>query len=260
VSPGFDRVAGVYDETRVLPQHAAAPIADTIERLGGATLGTRILEPGIGTGRLALPLIERGHDYTGLDASPRMLEIVRRKVGSRRVTLVEGDVTAMPFADGSFELVILAHVLHLVRDWPRALVEARRVLAPGGVLVYASERWAADSPRRVVSALWRDILAAHGVDVRYPGARMDAVLEALREQDARLETAVAVRWRTDTTVSAVVAGYAERVWSATWHVEDDLHAVAVAELRTALEERYGGPDAALHEDVAYMVTAARGWS
>jgi ubiquinone/menaquinone biosynthesis C-methylase UbiE len=260
MSPGFDRVAGVYDATRVLPQHAAAPIADAIERLSGATIGTRFLEPGIGTGRIALPLIERGHDYTGLDASPKMLEIVRRKAGSHRVTLVQGDVTAMPFDAASFEVVVLAHVLHLVRDWPRALAEARRVLAPGGALMYASERWASDSPRRVISALWRDILAAHGVDVRYPGARMEPVLDALREQGAELETAVAARWRTDTTVAAAVAGYEERAWSATWRVSDDLHATAVEELRGALEDRFGGPDGALHEDVAYVVTVARGWA
>lgn len=71
--------------------------------------GGPVLELGVGTGRLALPLADRGLAVTGLDASPAMLERLRAKPGADRLTLVECDMAApLPeMADGSFAVVLV---------------------------------------------------------------------------------------------------------------------------------------------------------
>jgi len=92
--------------------------------------GTATLDTGCGEGRLARDLAERGHQVTGIDASPTL-------VGSARAAHPEGDyrvadAASLPFGDGSFDLVIAYNSLMDIDDMPGAVREAARVLMPGG--------------------------------------------------------------------------------------------------------------------------------
>jgi 2-polyprenyl-3-methyl-5-hydroxy-6-metoxy-1,4-benzoquinol methylase len=69
---------------------------------------------------------------TSLDVGERLLAQVARKVDSERVV---GDVAALPFADGSFDVVVCTEVIEHVAAPRRAVGELARVLAPGGTLV-----------------------------------------------------------------------------------------------------------------------------
>ena len=124
------------------PPGVDAQIADAILAATGATPATRFLELGIGTGRIAVPLIVRGFDYSGIDLSTKMIEQLRAKIdlytathpdrAPLRVDLRIGDSTSLPFADAQFGVVITVHVLHLISAWQRVLQETLRVLEPGG--------------------------------------------------------------------------------------------------------------------------------
>jgi SAM-dependent methyltransferase len=84
-----------------------------------------------------------------------------RLSGLAGVRVTQADVTALPFDNGSFDVVTSYLMLHHVIDWPAALAEAARVLRPGGVLVgydftdTAFARlihWADRSPHRILAA------------------------------------------------------------------------------------------------------------
>ncbi|HEY7848731.1 MAG TPA: class I SAM-dependent methyltransferase, partial [Ktedonobacterales bacterium] len=148
-SLSFDQVSHVYDATRGYPPGVGNAIADALLRYGPIALGAETLEIGVGTGRIALPLLERGVHLTGIDLSERMVERLRAKyaearaaqpatpLGRLEVTL--GDITALPFATGAFDAVVAVHVLHLVPQWRRALDEALRVLRPGAPLLLGQD-------------------------------------------------------------------------------------------------------------------------
>jgi demethylmenaquinone methyltransferase/2-methoxy-6-polyprenyl-1,4-benzoquinol methylase len=78
---------------------------------------------------------------TGLDFTEEMLEIARQKAPrhlgdqSSRVTYIQGDAQALPFPDGSFDVVSIAFGIRNVQDPAQALREFRRVLKPGGRVV-----------------------------------------------------------------------------------------------------------------------------
>jgi len=100
-----ERVAAVYDE------HSAsmfdpAVVGPAVERLAELAGGGRALEFAIGTGRIALPLAERGVPVVGMDSSEAMLDRLREKPGADRVEAMAGDMAAMR-ADGEFSLVYL---------------------------------------------------------------------------------------------------------------------------------------------------------
>jgi SAM-dependent methyltransferase len=121
----FDEIAAVYDQTRTpLDPGAGARLAETLR----SRAGRRILEVGVGTGRIAAPLARLGLDVTGVDAAPRMLAQARTKGLGR---LVRGNADALPFHDGSFDAAIFAHVLHTLERPEDAIAEAHRVSRRG---------------------------------------------------------------------------------------------------------------------------------
>lgn len=114
----YDQMAEEYDSTR----DAATP--DEVDAFARALEGSKsILDVGIGTGRFAKPLSERGFDVTGVDVSRRMLMKAREKgLGG----LVLGDAYALPFRDKVFDGAIIVHVLHVVVDWVQVVREIGR--------------------------------------------------------------------------------------------------------------------------------------
>src|SRR5215213_5387567 len=103
----------------------------------------RALEIGAGTGYFTVNLIRQGviEHGTATDISPGMLRrlgATARELGLD-VETVCADAERLPFADGSFDLVLGHAVLHHVPDLAVAMAEFRRVLAPGGALVFMGE-------------------------------------------------------------------------------------------------------------------------
>ena len=97
-----DRIADIYDRYVDPSVGATTPLAvDFLAALAG---GGRALELGVGTGRLALPLAERGVHVQGIDASQAMLDRLRAKPGGEDIALTLGDFADVA-VDGDFDLI-----------------------------------------------------------------------------------------------------------------------------------------------------------
>ena len=97
--------------------------------------GRKLLEVGCGTGRHTARLLAQGNTVTGIDLSPGMLAVARRKLAGRPVTLIEGDfVAGAPFGPQSFDGMLAALVLEHIRELPAFFAAARRVLKPAAQL------------------------------------------------------------------------------------------------------------------------------
>ena len=132
MTTNFDRAASFYDDTRGLPEATMAALTDRLaDGLGRAK---EVLELGVGTGRVAVPLSERGYAMTGVDVSEKMLAVLDAK--SSAVEARVGDATDLPFADASFDAVLAVDFFHLVSGWRRAVEEAARLsVLPGPVSI-----------------------------------------------------------------------------------------------------------------------------
>jgi SAM-dependent methyltransferase len=130
--------AAAYDAvSRLVAGSFFGPIAADIAAI--APLGGRILEVGCGPGHLSIRLA-RDHrlDVTGLDLDPAMIERAGANAGRiieteiDRPAFIVGDVAALPFADGSFDLVVSTFSMHHWSDPTSGLTEIARVLRPAG--------------------------------------------------------------------------------------------------------------------------------
>jgi SAM-dependent methyltransferase len=103
----------------------------------GDVNGRRVLDAACGPGLYAEELVRRGAEVIGLDQSPRMIELCRERVGQGdfRVHDLADPISWLP--DDSVDLVLFALAIEYVDDRVAALRELRRVLRPGGALVFS---------------------------------------------------------------------------------------------------------------------------
>ena len=251
----FDRAVDYYDATRGYPPGVAERLRDAIIAALELSQSAQILEAGVGTGRIAIPFIEAGYFYVGVDLSRRMMGQLRRKLDSRiqRVHLICGDVMHLPVADSTFDAVVMVHVLHLVEDWRQVLNEAHRALRPGAAIVLADDiRGECDcadhTPRAQVQRAWSAILdelnvppdqrrdgAPHGLDERFR--------DHLHALGATVERTTLITYRQQPqTVREVARRYQERMYSSCWILPDHIHAEAARRLQHWVNEQCPDPD------------------
>ncbi|MFO7664373.1 MAG: class I SAM-dependent methyltransferase [Chloroflexota bacterium] len=255
-SRNFDQVAHIYDETRRLPEPVLANGIPAILDVAGPE--ARILEAGTGTGRMAVPLLERGANLTGVDLSLNMM--ARQRAKSDRAQLACASITALPFGDGRFDAILTAHVLHLIPDWQAALAEFKRVLRSGGVYIDARSESEEESHSRRAVRYWRDWLLARGglpqgVDI---GPRDWAEIDpALRAIGATVSTLEPVTYTTRYTMRDRVRRTRERSYSSSWDVPDELLAASADALEAWVIAEYGGLDVELTDEEVFRLHIAR---
>ncbi|HTT26075.1 MAG TPA: methyltransferase domain-containing protein [Thermoplasmata archaeon] len=159
----FDRIAPVYDRTRgPLDDLTAEALAKALAERGV----DRLLEIGVGTGRVAGPLTDRGLRVTGVDTSKAMMAKAREKGLAH---LVEATAYHLPFRREAFDGVLMGHVLHLLEDPASVLQEAGRVSRKGVFALVAQRDDRADAgggPREDdLRTLLHDHLIAQGVEL-----------------------------------------------------------------------------------------------
>lgn len=227
-SLSFDRAASIYDDTRAIPAEASARVTQAILDL--APPDRPLLEAGVGTGRIAAPLLRGGAPLIGVDLSGEMMRRLRAKV--EHAPLAQADVSRLPFPTASFGVVLTVHVLHLVGPWRDALREFRRVLIPGGLYLNSHNYRHTDSPYHRLRERWHALVEARGYAWRRPGAQdEEEVLAEVQAMGAQVELLTVTQWAGAVTVQEVLNDIAARTSSDTWGVPGEALTETLAELR-----------------------------
>jgi ubiquinone/menaquinone biosynthesis C-methylase UbiE len=211
----YERVAGRYDRywrrlwLLVAGGAAETAMLDTVTGAASATAGSRVLDAGAGTGALSRELAQAlpGVHPVLVDLSPGMLA----RAGDLGDPRIVASVAALPFPDGTFDVVMSAWVIETVDDPSVAVTEMLRVLRPGGLVAYSfcsrparrRDRWRTGPTRAVVHALFaghflreeqtpfsrlRDIAPELVCRRRCVGRAAREVLHGRRHRDARSTT------------------------------------------------------------------------
>lgn len=233
-SISFDRAVDYYDRTRAL---SPATEASMVEAVSAELRGRgRVLEIGVGTGRIALPLRAAGADVVGVDISLGMLERLAAK-GSAPV--VAGDATRLPFRDASFGAALAVHVLHLIPAWRDAAAELLRVVYPGGVLLVSQGAWNFVAFPDVIEEFTR----AAGIPMRHLGLNDERELdEMLEAAGARPRDLARIPDSRQGTLREMVDALRAGLYSFTWGATDAARAEGADAAEAYARETYGGLD------------------
>ena len=254
-SRSFDRAADIYDQTRFLFEPIATHGVQAILELIGPS--ARVLDVGTGTGRISVPLLERGVDLIGCDLSVKMLRRLQEKLPSARIA--QADASLLPFPTAHFDFVMTVHVLHLIPPWREALREFKRVLKPEGAY-FNVKTWEAvgTSMRGEIREFWRSWLKAHGVNAYLTGVQRNAEsLPELQSLGAQVTELEVIRYPLKFTLREELERFASRVYSDAWDVPDLLFETSIQELRTWASHEYGDLDQPRADEVRFVIDLAR---
>lgn len=236
----FDRAVSYYDQTRAMPPERHREMIDALVDAAKITRESRVLEIGIGTGRIAMSVAEHVRRLYGIDLSLEMMGVLRGKLAgtSHAIDLAQANALQLPFATETFDVVYAVHVYHLVQHWQDALLDARRVLKPGGSFVLSFHRRVGNTPNRKLRTELGRLLQEYGLSNKRPGAQSeDEILAELEKWNDPLRVVEASRWEQDEVPAEILDDLDRQIFSETWMIPRDvmdqitprLHAWAVDE-------------------------------
>ena len=231
----LSRVAFAYDRLRVHPPGVSGKLATAISApVERVFKEPHFLEIGVGTGRVALPLIARGYRYTALDQSEAMLAVFRHKIAGvgRKVRILSGDACDLPLMDDSVQAVVSVHVWHQIEAWEKALAEVQRVLKPGGFLFEGWDEAQGENEDYRIQEAWRIILDEMGYQLKrgLHTHRRTEVLGYLMALGLDPKLRIVATWTEQRTSRQSLEALAERLYSFTWQVPEALFRCSMDEL------------------------------
>lgn len=237
----FDQAVPYYDQTRALPDQIQQWMVDAARDQIGLTPGARLLEIGVGTGRIALPFAQRGYRYTGADLSSQMMRTLRSKANDVQIALVQSDVARLPLASDTFDAVVAVHIFHLVSAWQQAMDEAARVLRSGGLLLHGRTRRDDDGEhelRKLMEEQANQLQPRHNERLTW-----NEVGEQLAQRFGAPQEYPSPPWSMPHTPRTIIDQFRNRIWSNTWNLRDDVIAQVTDAATIWAREHYGALDA-----------------
>lgn len=262
-SQSFDGLVELYDESRCFDRATFEAALDYIVERFPPSEFPSVFEPGVGTGRIAIPFAERGYRVTGGDISDEMMAVLQARLADRPldITLRKADTTDLPFDSGVFDLAVAVHHFYHIREWRKAVDESMRVVMPGGALLMLHTGMGMEVP--FLNDRYKQLCAEHGFESEMVGVKSTSEVTAyLREQGHEVEQ-VEGGWEWTTSIELAQAlGYLRwRAYSFTVFATNKVHGMVMDQLEAEVIDRFG--DLSTEVDVPNrigLVIVHRKWS
>lgn len=254
----FDRVAEVYDETRGLPADVERAIGGGIARLlFEATPKPRLLEVGIGTGRIASPIAAEGVRVAGIDISAKMLARLREKRADIDVMLAEA--SHPPLREAVFDALLFVHILHLVPDAEATLRATLPLVRPGGVVLFGGDEGQVGNraeAERIIRQATADIAGIALSEWETRERALALTERVLREFGATTRAITLAKWRRAGTGRAMITRLERQDYSSSWKIPKAALPAIIERVTPELDALYGGLDREVEFERAFVMTVA----
>jgi len=267
----FDRVAHCYDETRGMPPAASRAIGESIAAIArGIAPAPRLLEVGIGTGRIAVPLAEAGVRVTGIDISSKMLAVLREKrlyrgagfqpAGAGDIDVLLAEASRPPLRDAAFDAALFVHILHLVPDAEATLRATARLVHPGGVILFGYDQGRIGQRAEADAIIARAVEDLAGVPIPTHDAHdvaRELTERVLRELGATVTTSTVASWPERMRGRTMLDRLGRRDYSSSWLIPDAALPAIIERVTPQLDALYGGLDREIEWTRTFQLLA--GW-
>jgi SAM-dependent methyltransferase len=258
----FDNMAALYEQSRTFDTDCLDGALEFLTRRFPPRLFPTVFEPGIGTGRIAIPLARRGYKVTGIDISPEMLAVLEKRVAEAepdlRVGFRRASATDVPFPDALFDMGIAVHLFYFIENWQRAADELLRVVKPTGPIVLMHTGTGMEVPS--MNDRYKELCADLGCPAETVGVR--STREVVHYLDG---LGCFAKWVQDTWcwTARIRLGRAlellkDRAYSFTLGAPDEVHTAAIETMDAELRARFGDLDTVVEvPNQVYLVVMNR---
>lgn len=238
----FDRAVEYYDQTRAMPPERHRALIDALVRETNINENSRVLEIGIGTGRIGMSVAEHVRRLFGIDLSLEMMGVLRRKLADTNlnIDIAQADAGKLPFADETFDVAYAVHVYHLVAGWQSAMRDARRIIKRGGYFVVSFHKREDDSPTARIRTQLRELAEARGVETKRPGSHSEEeILGEIRAWGDEPRIVVCSAWTEPEVPEKILEELDRQIFSETWVIPRAVMDAAMPRVREWAQETYG---------------------
>jgi ubiquinone/menaquinone biosynthesis C-methylase UbiE len=238
----FDRAVEYYDQTRAMPPERHRALIDALVRETGIHKSSRVLEIGIGTGRIGMSVAEHVRRLFGIDLSLEMMGVLRRKLADTNVNIdiAQADAGKLPFGDDTFDVAYAVHVYHLVAGWQNAMRDAWRLVKRGGCFVISFHKREDDSPTARIRKQLREWAEARGVETKRPGTHSEEeILGEIRAWGIEPRIVVCSAWTEPEVPEKILEELDRQIFSETWMIPRAVMDDVMPRVREWARESYG---------------------
>lgn len=238
----FDRAVEYYDQTRAMPPERHRAMIESLVRETGINENSRVLEVGIGTGRIGMSVAEHVRRLFGIDLSLEMMGVLRRKLADTKlnISIAQADAGKLPFGDETFDIAYAVHVYHLVAGWQNAMRDARRVVKRGGYFVTSFHKREEDSPTARIRNELHAFANARGIETKRPGTQSEEeILDEIKSWGDEPRIVVCSAWTESEIPEKILEETDRQIFSETWVIPRAVMDEAMPRVREWALETYG---------------------
>ncbi|MFX0122240.1 MAG: class I SAM-dependent methyltransferase [Candidatus Hodarchaeota archaeon] len=233
----FDWASAFYDYSRAIPNNLMKKTIETLQEKVIILSDATILEVGVGTGRIAIPLTEKLNVNTiGIDISEKMIHKCQEKISSTsNIQLIVADGLTLPFVINRFDIIFTCHVLHLLPNAYQFLENMVPLLIKNGY--YINLEAYVNYHRTVPFEIYYNKLSEVGFRYRYKGDLVRRGIIIYLSRRGWKHQQCVIKGEREISINNLVRFIRNRVFSHQRTIADDLHKQALQHLYIELEER-----------------------
>ncbi|MFX0138617.1 MAG: class I SAM-dependent methyltransferase, partial [Candidatus Hodarchaeota archaeon] len=239
-SLNFDIMIKYYDETRIFNQKCFDKAINYIVERFPPNLYKKVFEPGIGTGRIAIPLAQRGYNIFGIDISTEMLNILKKRIDrikNLNISYKKADATKIPYDNNEFNLAIIVYLFYFIKEWKKAVNEILRVV--NGPIILMHTGYGLEIP--ILNERYKQLSEEIGFSIKNIGVKSTKEVVTYLENLGYQTEWVRDKWQWESCIQLNIAiNYLEkRAYSFSTFPPDDIHNKVIKNLKNELKEKYG---------------------
>jgi ubiquinone/menaquinone biosynthesis C-methylase UbiE len=245
-SLSFDGLVNLYDETRSFDSHCLDSALNYISTKFPINTYSTLFEPGIGTGRIAIPFAQLGYQVVGVDISDEMLSGLRKRldqcIPKLPITFQRADINQLPFINSAFDIAIVSHVFYFIQDWKKAVDEILRVIRKNGSIILLHTGNGAEIP--FLNERYKDLCASLNNPIPTMGVKgTKEVVDYFCSLGCKAEW-IRDRWQWTTHIqlSKALDYIKHQAYSFTIFAPDPIHREVIEKLETELKSKYNSLD------------------
>ncbi|MFX1283322.1 MAG: class I SAM-dependent methyltransferase [Promethearchaeota archaeon] len=232
----FDWASSFYDYSRAIPEDLMKKIIDTLQEKLRIDSSSKILEVGIGTGRIAIPLTEKLNlNIVGVDISKKMIQKCQEKVSpGARIQLIVADGLRLPFSNNQFNIIFTCHMLHLLSNAYQFVEKITSLLVKNGF--YINLEAFVDYHQTLPFKIYYNKLTETGWRHIFLGDLIRRGLIIYLSRKGWSHTEYIIKSQREISINNLVLFLRERVFSHQRTIIDDLHKQSLEHLYMELEK------------------------